>query len=133
MPEPLSSAAAFAPRALPISQAFAWFQSAMRLFKLSPWRWCALGCITLGIKLGLEFVPGIGRAAAEVVVPVVECGLFIGAAPLIVFGVISLALIAVGLLAYLAPLVAIFPLLAAANYAAWKDIYAPRPETLTTY
>jgi len=241
MPEPLSSAAAFAPRALPISQAFAWFQSAMHLFKLSPWRWCALGCITLGIKLALEFVPGIGRAAAEVVVPVVECGLFIGAAaldrgtalelryafaafrappialaaivvsslivsfveflvayslagvnllaeptdarlsvsaisaviaastlvslpfafvpfaalfqragfarafavsfrgfalnaaPLIVFGVISLALIAVGLLAYLAPLVAIFPLLAAATYAAWKDIYAPRPETLTTY
>jgi uncharacterized membrane protein len=241
MSEPPSSAGAFAPRALPISQAFAWFQSAMRLFKLAPGRWCALGAITLGIKLALEFVPGIGRAAAEVVVPVVECGLLIGAAaldrgatlelryafaafrappialaaivvsslivsaveflvayslagvnllaeptdarltvsaiseviaastlvslpfafvpfaalfqgagfaqafaasfrgfalnaaPLIVFGLISLALIAVGLLAYLAPLVAVFPLLAAANYAAWKDVYAPRPEALTRY
>jgi hypothetical protein len=39
----------------------------------------------------------------------------------------------VGLLTYLVPLVAILPLLAAANYTAWKDVYAPRPETLTTY
>jgi len=58
-------------------------------------------------------------------------GFALNAAPLIVFGVISLVLIAVGLLAWLLPLAAIFPLLAAANYAAWKDIYTPRLETLT--
>jgi hypothetical protein len=235
------SPAGLAPRALPISHVFGWFQSAMRLFKLAPWTWCALGAVTLGVQLVLEFIPGIGRAAAEVIMPVVECGLLVGAAaldrggalklrymvapfrappvalaaivmsslivsavkfavayslvgvnlladpsdarltadvvaavigaatlaslpfafvpfaalfqregflrafaasfsgfalnaaPLIVFGVISLVLIAVGLLAWLAPLAAIFPLLAAANYAAWKDIYTPRLETITTY
>ena len=195
----------------------------------------------LGIKLVLEFIPGIGRAMAEVVVPVIECGLLVGAvaldrgaplelscivapfrarpvalaaivlsslivsavefavayglvgvnliadpndpqltagamstviavatlaslpfafvpfpvlfqragfmrafaasfrgfvlntAPLILFGLISLVLIALSLLAWLVPLIAIFPLLAAANYAAWKDVYAPQLETLTTY
>jgi hypothetical protein len=241
MAEPASTTAAFAPRALPISHVFAWFESAMRLFKQAPWRWCLLGAFTLGIKLALELVPGIGRAAAEVIVPVVECGLLIGAAaldrggelelryavaafrarptalaaivvsslvvtvveltvayalvgvnilsepadprltagaifavigaatlaslpftfvpfaalfqragfvrafavslrgfalnilPLLAFGMVSLALIAVGLLTYFVPLIAIFPLLAAANYAAWRDVYAPRPETLTTY
>jgi len=239
MSEPPPSPAALAPRALPISSVFAWFQSALRLFKRAPWTWCALGVITLGVQLVLEFIPGIGRAAAEVIMPVVECGLLVGAAaldrgtelelrcmlapfrappgalaaivvsslivsvvkfavayslvgvnlladptdvrltadvmaavigaatlaslpfafvpfaalfqregflrafavsfsgfalnaaPLIVFGVISLVLIAVGLLAWLLPLAAIFPLLAAANYAAWKDIYTPRLETLT--
>src|SRR5262245_33788437 len=77
-----SSPVAFAPRALPPLRAFAWFESAMRLFKLAPWRWCALGAITLAAKLGFDFIPGIGPAAAEVIVPVIECGLIIGAANL---------------------------------------------------
>jgi hypothetical protein len=241
MSEPPPSPAALAPQALPVSQVFSWFQSAMRLFKRAPWTWCVLGAITLGARVALELLPGIGRAASEVIMPVIECGLLVGAAsldrgaalelrcmvapfrappvalaaivvsslivsgiefatayslvgvnlladpddprftgsavavviavatlaslpftfvpfpvlfqragllrafalslhgfllnvaPLIVFGVVSLALIAVGLLAYGVPFVAIFPLLAAANYAAWKDVYAPRLETLTTY
>src|SRR5262249_52790887 len=82
MENPSLPPAAFAPRALPISNVFGWFQSAMRLFKLAPWTWCALGAITLGLKVVLELVPGIGRAAAEVIVPVVECGLLVGAAAL---------------------------------------------------
>ena len=241
MSEPPPPPAELAPRALPISHVFAWFQSALQLFKRAPWTWCALGAITLSVQLVLEFIPGIGRAAAEVIMPVVECGLLVGAAaldrgaplelrcivapfrappvalaaivvsslivsavkfavayslvgvnlladptdarltgdvlavvigvatlaslpfafvpftalfqregflrafavsfsgfalnaaPLIVFGVISLVLIAVGLLTFLVLLAAIFPLLAAANYAAWKDVDTPRLEALTAY
>ena len=236
-----SSPVAFAPRALPPLRAFVWFESAMRLFKRTPWRWCALGAITLGVKLAFEFMPGIGRAAAEVIIPVLECGLIIGAAqvergaklelrcavaafrapaaalaaivvssllvsavefgfayalggvnllaepddprmtaglalavigagmlaslpfvfvppaalfqragflgsfaaslrgftlnatPLLLFGLISLALAVVGLLTFWIGLIAVFPLLAAANYAAWKDIYSPPVESLRPY
>ena len=241
MAESPSSPAAFAPRALPPLRAFVWFESAMRLFKRTPWRWCTLGAITLAAKLAFELMPGIGRAAAEVIVPVIECGLIIGAAqlergaklelscvaaafrapaaalaaivvssllvsavefgfayalggvnllaepddprmtaglalavigagmlaslpfvfvppaalfqragflgsfaaslrgfalnvtPLLLFGLISLALAVVGLLTFWIGLIAVFPLLAAANYAAWKDIYSPPVEGLKPY
>ena len=213
----------------------------MRLFKRAPVRWCALGAVTLVCKLALELVPGIGRAASEVIVPVVECGLLIGAAnvdrgaplglrcavaafrappaalaaivvssllvsaaemfvayalagvnllteptdarltspvllavigaatfaslplafvpmaalfqragfmrafgaslrgfslnvaPLLLFGVLSLLLTLVGLLTFGLGLVAVFPLLAAASYSGWRDIYTPPPEALTRY
>jgi len=226
------SPAAFAPRALPPLRAFVWFETAMRLFKRTPWRWCALGAITLAVKLAFESMAGIGRAAAEVIIPVLECGLIIGAAqvergaafrapaaalaaivvssllvsavefafayalggvnllsepddprmtaglalavigagmlaslpfvfvppaalfqragflgsfaaslrgfarnatPLLLFGLISLALAIVGLLTFWIGLIAVFPLLAAANYAAWKDIYSPPTESLRPY
>jgi hypothetical protein len=236
-----SSAVPFAPRAVPIAHVFAWFEGAMRLFKRAPWRWCALGAFTLATKLVLELVPGIGRAASEVIVPVVETGLLIGAArldrgasldlgcavaafraspvalaaivasslavstvemsvayslagvnlltepadtrltspvllaviasatlaslpvafvpmaalyqragfvrsfatslhgfalnasPLLLFGALAMVLTVVGLLTLLVGLVAVFPLLAAASYFAWKDIYAPPFEALTQY
>jgi len=213
----------------------------MRLFKRAPLRWCALGAFTLVSKLALELVPGIGRALSEVIVPVIECGLLIGAmnldrgsplslgcavaafrappaalaaivvssllvtaaemlvayalagvnlftdqaeaaltppillaiiatatlaslplafvpmtalfqrarfvqafrvsvrgfalnvAPMLVFGAISLALTLLGLVAFWVGLIAVFPLLAAASYFGWRDIYAPPPETLTRY
>ena len=213
----------------------------MRLFKRAPLRWCALGAFTLASKLALEFVPGIGHAASEVIVPVLECGLLIGAAsidrggplalrcavaafrappaalaaivvssllvsaaeilvayaladvnllaeaadarltapvllavigaatlaslplafvpmaalfqrarfvrafgaslrgfalnvaPLLLFGALSLVLTLVGLLTFWVGLIAVFPLLAAASYFAWKDIYAPPPGALTRY
>ena len=236
-----SPPAAFAPRAVAISRVFTWFEGAMRLFKRAPVRWCALGAFTLVSKLALELVPGIGRALSEVVVPVIECGLLIGAmnvdrgsplnlgcavaafrappaalaaivvssllvtaaemlvayaladvnlltdqsdaaltppillaiiatatlaslplafvpmaalfqragftrafsasvrgfavnvGPLLVFGAISLVLTLLGLLAFWVGLIAVFPLLAAASYFGWRDIYAPPPETLTRY
>jgi uncharacterized membrane protein len=201
------------------------------MFKRAPLRWCVLGAITLGSELLLEGVPGIGAAAAAVIVPVVECGMLLGAAavdraapleirfawaafkapvpglaaivlsalfvsateslvayaltganllvdpsdaritpsallvvgaaatlaslpfvfvplavllehaafghafatsarafslnlaPLLLFGVLSLALIMIGLMAFWVGLIAVLPLLAAASYAAWKDIY----------
>jgi hypothetical protein len=72
--------ATLAPRAVPPTDAFAWFETALRVFKRAPWRWCTLGAITLASDLLLEMVPGIGVAAAKVVVPVIECGMLLGAA-----------------------------------------------------
>lgn len=54
----------------------------MRLFKRAPWAWCALGLVTLAADIGLQFIPGIGVAASKVILPVVECGMLIGAAAL---------------------------------------------------
>ena len=210
----------------------------MRMFKVAPLSWCALGAITLASELALELVPGVGAAAAKVIVPVVECGMLLGAAavdrgaplemrlawtafgarpaalaaivlsallvtavetilayaltganllanpddarlsatvllgvvgagalaslpvafvpfavllegasfsrafvgslrgftlnvaPLVVFAALSLVLTAIGLLTFYVGLVAVFPLLTAASYAAWKDIYAPAGATL---
>lgn len=234
MNAPPSPSATLAPRAVPLPHAFTWFEAAMRMFKRAPLLWCVLGSITLATKLALELVPGVGRAASEVIVPVVECGLLIGAAavdrggplaighavaafrappralaaivvaallvsaaeaitayalagvnlladpndvrltssvlvavigvatfaslplafvpfaalfdqarfgqafaaslrgfslnvaPLILFGLLSLVLTFVGLLTALIGLIAVLPLLAAASYAAWKDIYRPQ-------
>jgi len=44
--------------------------------------------------------------------------------PLLVFGALALVLVLIGLLSFGFGLIAIFPLLSAASYAAWKDIYA---------
>ena len=51
----------------------------MRLFKRSPLMWCVLGLIVIASQLLLDLIPGIGTAIAKVVVPVIECGLLIGA------------------------------------------------------
>ena len=68
------------PRSVPVSGVFAWLATAMGTFKRDPFVWCVLGLITLASKVALELVPGIGRAASAVIVPVVECGLFVAAA-----------------------------------------------------
>jgi len=77
---PAALVVAHAPRAVVASRAFAWFEDAMRLFKRAPLNWCVLGFITLATELSLQLVPGIGVAASKVIVPVVECGMLIGAA-----------------------------------------------------
>jgi uncharacterized membrane protein len=82
MDAPPPSLANLLPRAVPVTSALAWFEAAMRMFKRAPVLWCALGFITLASKFALEAIPGIGRAASEVIVPVIECGLLIGAAAL---------------------------------------------------
>ena len=71
-----------APRAVQAGRAFAWYEDAMRLFKLAPVTWCLLGFITLATDFGLQLVPGIGIAASKVIVPLVECGMLIGAGAL---------------------------------------------------
>lgn len=47
-------------------------------------------------------------------------------APLVLFGLLSLLLTVIGLITLLA-LVAVYPLLVLASYAAWKDIYGGQP------
>jgi uncharacterized membrane protein len=220
------------PRAVPVGHVFGWFEQAMRLFKRAPWTWCALGLITVVAELLLNEIPVLGVAMAKVIVPVLECGMLIGAvavdrgaplklrvviaafaappaalaaiivsallifaaeslaawsfaginlldasgdaeftaaqftavlavgtaaslpmmfvpfaalfdeagfatafassaralarniAPLVVFAALALVLVLIGLLAYGVGLIAIFPLVNAASYAAWKDVYA---------
>jgi hypothetical protein len=222
-----------APRAVPMMHVFAWYEEAMRLFKCSPLMWCLLGIITVACEFGLQLIPGVGAAAAKIIVPVIECGMLIGAAsldndtplqlgysvvtftakagtfaavvaaglivfaaeaitayalaginllasddaskemsmrtvaavltagtlislpvtfvpfaallghasftaafgagvrgfvlnviPLLLFGALALVLIALGVLTYGVGLIAVFPLLSAASYAAWKDVFA---------
>ena len=69
---PFSTIVVAAPRAVQAGRAFAWYEDAMRLFKLAPINWCVLGFITLAADFGLQLVPGIGIAASKVIVPLVE-------------------------------------------------------------
>jgi uncharacterized membrane protein len=57
-------------------------------------------------------------------------GFALNVAPLLLFGLLSLALTFVGLLTFWVGLVAVLPLLATASYAAWKDIFQPQALTL---
>jgi len=79
---PFSTIVVAAPRAVQAGHAFAWYEDAMRLFKLAPITWCVLGFITLATDFGLQLAPGIGVAASKVIVPLVECGMLIGAGAL---------------------------------------------------
>jgi len=79
-----------APRAVGAQRAFAWYEDAMRLFKLAPITWCALGFITLAADLGLQLLPSVGIGVSKVIVPLVECGMLIGAAALDRGGPLSL-------------------------------------------
>ncbi len=218
---------------MPLGRVFVWYEEGMRLFKRAPVIWCVLGLITVTAELALNFVPGIGVALAKVIVPVVECGMLLGAVavdrgeplqirvaaavfaarpaalaaivvsallifgveawtaysiaginllengdgepsltaatlasvfaagtlvslpvmfvpfaalfdgasfirafttsargfalnvlPLLIFGALALVLVLIGLLSFGFGLIAVFPLLSAASYAAWKDVYA---------
>jgi len=44
--------------------------------------------------------------------------------PLLVFGALSLVLVIIGLLCFGFGLIAVIPLVSAASYAAWRDVYA---------
>ena len=50
-------------------------------------------------------------------------GFALNIAPLLIFGALALVLVLIGLLSFGFGLIAIFPLLSAASYAAWKDVY----------
>jgi uncharacterized membrane protein len=55
-------------------------------------------------------------------------GFALNIAPLVVFGALALVLTVIGALAFYIGLIVVFPLVTAASYAAWKDIYgAVRP------
>jgi hypothetical protein len=51
-------------------------------------------------------------------------GFALNVLPLLIFGALALVLVLIGLLSFGFGLIAVFPLLSAASYAAWKDVYA---------
>jgi uncharacterized membrane protein len=63
------------PRIVPSRHALAWYEEAMRLFKWAPWPFAGLAAIAFAVELALHLAPGATALAAEVVVPVVACGL----------------------------------------------------------
>jgi uncharacterized membrane protein len=68
------------PRIVPWRHALAWYEDAMRLFKRAPATWAALAVITIAAELAFEVVPGLGPILAEIVAPLVACGLIYAAA-----------------------------------------------------
>ena len=56
-------------------RAFNWYAEAMRLWKRGPFTFCAMALVILVGNVGLPLVPLVGVAVAQVVLPLVECGL----------------------------------------------------------
>lgn len=69
-PPPLRSA-----RAVPADHALAWYREAMTLFRKGPVAFALLALATVLVELALQVVPVAGAALAQVVVPLVACGL----------------------------------------------------------
>ena len=67
------------PRAVAIERAFAWYATALKTFKRSPFVWCSLALITLLAEILQMLIPGIGSAISEVLTPVIASGMLIGA------------------------------------------------------
>jgi len=67
------------PRSVPVTRAFAWFSTAMSLFKRAPGRWSMLAAISICLELALQIVPGVGIALSKVLIPVVASGLLVAA------------------------------------------------------
>ena len=82
LPPPLSAppASHLHPRIVPWQHALAWYEDAMRLFKQAPATWAALAVITIAAEFALRLVPSLGPLLAEIVAPLVACGLVFAAA-----------------------------------------------------
>ena len=55
--------------------AFAWYAEAMRLWRASPGIFAVLAAASIGAEFLLTLVPGAGVLLAQVVVPLVQCGM----------------------------------------------------------
>ena len=86
-------------------------------------------CVAVGTPIARfrsRFVPFaalLGRASFGAAFADGIRGFVLNVLPLAVFGVLALLLVALGVLTYGVGLVAVFPLLSAASYAAWKDVF----------
>ena len=80
LPQPAAPPAHLHPRIVPWQHALAWYEDAMRLFKLAPATWAALAAMTIATELVLRLIPSLCPLLAEVVVPLVACGLVFAAA-----------------------------------------------------
>jgi uncharacterized membrane protein len=58
-----------------MQHAFEWYRDAMRLWKRGPATFCALALVILVANLVLALVPVIGTVLAQLLLPLIECGL----------------------------------------------------------
>ena len=84
----------------------------------------AIGMVTSLPMLFVPFVALFESASVGRAFVASFRGFALNTAPLLLFGALALALTLLGLMTYGVGLVIVFPLLSAASYAAWKDIYA---------
>ena len=73
-PDPLPPAH-LDPRVVPWRRALAWYEEAMRLFKLAPLAFVGLAFVTIATELLLKMAPGALSLAGEIITPLVACGL----------------------------------------------------------
>lgn len=63
------------PRTVPARHALAWFAEAMRLWKRSPVVFCLQAFVILLVTVAFEPVPVLGFVTANVIAPLLSCGL----------------------------------------------------------
>jgi len=64
-----------AQRSVPIARAFGWYHEALRLLKRHPVAFIALAVAVIAAELLLGVIPVVGRPLANIVVPILACGL----------------------------------------------------------
>lgn len=62
-------------RTVDLPRAFEWYAEAMRLWRRGPLTFSALALAILGANVALELLPRAGVVAAQMVLPLLECGL----------------------------------------------------------
>ena len=77
-PEAPTTAQVRTARAVPATQAFAWYREAMRLWKRGPFTFGVLALATLAVDFALNLIPGGGVVLAQIAVPLAACGLLYG-------------------------------------------------------
>ncbi len=60
---------------MPAARALEWYGEALRLFNRHPLRFVGLAVVVIAAELLLDFIPVAGRPLANVVVPILACGL----------------------------------------------------------
>ena len=62
-------------RTVSAQRAFDWYRDAMRLWKRGPVRFCLIAFVVLAANFGLTLLPLVGIVIAQLVLPLIECGL----------------------------------------------------------
>ena len=73
--DPDPSPRARANRSVPASRAFEWYGEGLRLFKRRPLPFIALAVVVIAAEFALGAIPLVGRPLANIVVPILACGL----------------------------------------------------------
>ena len=60
---------------MPVANAGAWYSEAMRLWKRGPVVFTVLALVMLACNLALNLVPTVGIVLAQLLLPLLECGL----------------------------------------------------------